>query len=133
MNTKTYKLANKKKFQVAYEYAGGKWHFRIGDFTLMTKCPGGKQTAERIAEILRKSWFRHGQVDGAARTAITALVNRDFRPLKEYRGAWDHNWSWKDNRNQATPEDSTVHMIEPAHRCEETPRQHAVVEVETAA
>jgi hypothetical protein len=107
---KQYKLANRKKFQVTYEYTGGKWSFRIGDFTLLTKCPGGKQTADAIAEILRNSWFRHGQIDGAARTAIGKLVTRGFRHLKDYHGPWDHNWSWSGKR-QETPAELTVRMV----------------------
>jgi hypothetical protein len=97
MNTlKTYKLANRKKFQVEYSYKSGKWHFKIGSYILMTRVPGGKENADRIAEILRKSWFRHGEIDGAARTAINSIVNANFKPLKNYRGKWDHNWSWSD-------------------------------------
>jgi len=132
MNTKIHKLANKKKFQVTYEYIGGKWSFRIGDFTLLTKCPGGKETADKIAEILRKSWFRHNEIDGAARNAITRLVNRDFTPLKDYRGPFDHNWSWSERKDQSSA-DPTVHMVEPEHRTVEAPRQHAVVAAEVEA
>ncbi len=107
---KTYKIANKKKFQVEFGFVGGRWNFRIGDFTLITKVPGGHKNAERIAEILRKSWFRHGQIDGAARTAINNIVNANFRPLKNYRGAFDHNWSWKDGQSPL-PEEPSVRMV----------------------
>ena len=111
---KQYKLANRKKFQVTYEYIGGKWSFRIGDFTLLTKCPGGKASADAIAEILRKSWFRCGHVDGAARTAISHIVTRNFKQLKDYRGAWDHNWSWSDRKGQnPVADEPTVRMVAP--------------------
>lgn len=111
-NKKTHKLANKKKFQVTFGFVGGKWNFRIGDFTLLTKVPGGKKSADRIAEILRKSWFRAGNVDGAARNAINRIVNVGQGQLKDYRGPWDHNWSWADGKSSV--EGHTVEMVPPS-------------------
>jgi len=114
MNKKAYKLANKKKFQVEYGFKGGKWNFRIGDFTLLTKVPGGKVNADRIAEILRKSWFRRQEIDGTARNAINKIVMGDFKALKDYSGKWDHNWSWKDGgRSTVDTSISTVKMVSP--------------------
>lgn len=111
MNTKTYKLANKKKFQVTYGFSSGKWNFRVGDFTLLTKVPSGREGADRIAEILRKSWFRATAVDGAARNAINRIVSKGVPQLKDYRGPWDHNWSWSDGKNHT--EGQTVNMVPP--------------------
>lgn len=109
MNTKTktnsnskrreYTLACKKKFQVRYEFKGGKWNFRIGDFTLMTKVASGKDGADRIAQLLRDSWFRSEKVDGTCRNAVNKIANANFKALKYYRGPFDHNFSWADRRS----------------------------------
>lgn len=114
MNTKTYKLANKKKFQVEYGFKGGKWTFRIGSFTLLTKVPGGKENADRISEILRKSWLRCGEIDGNARNAVNRIVNANFKALKDYKGKWDHGYSFENGgRSTMDPNISTVKMISP--------------------
>lgn len=114
MNTnKSYKLANKKKAQVTYGFTGGKWNFKIGNFTLMTKVPDGKENADRIADILRKSFLRCNEVDGTARLAINRIVSSEFKSLKDYRGAFDHNFSWTDNKNQ-TEGPVAVEMVPPA-------------------
>lgn len=94
-----YTLACKKKFAVRYGYKGGKWNFRIGDFTLLTKVASGREGADRIAHHLRESWFRHGSIDGTCRTAINKIANANFKALKDYVGPYDHNWSWKDRRS----------------------------------
>jgi hypothetical protein len=72
---KTYKIANRKKFQVEYGFVRGQWNFRIGSFTLITKVKGGHTVAEQIAEVMHKSWHRCGKIDGGCRTAINRLLN----------------------------------------------------------
>lgn len=128
MNTKTektkktgrgeYTLACKKKFQVRYGFSGGKWNFRIGNFTLLTKIPTGKQGADRIAHLLRDSWFRHEQIDGTARNAINKIVNANFKQLKDYRGPWDHNFSWSGKKfvtdTEVQPSAPIVELEQPA-------------------
>lgn len=112
MNTKTenkasikktgnreYTLACKKKFQVRYGYKGGKWNFRIGDFTLLTRVATGREGADRIAQLLRDSWFRSEKIDGACRAAVNKIANGDFKHLKDYQGKWDHNFSYGDRRS----------------------------------
>lgn len=81
---KTYKVANRKKYQVEYGFVRGQWNFRIGSFTLMTKVKGGREVADQIAEVLHKAWHRSQSIDGAARTTINKLLKvrtlKDFRP-----------------------------------------------------
>jgi len=71
---RTYKIANRKKFQVEFGYVGGKWNFRVGSFTLMTKVRGGKEVAHKIAEAMHKSWHRKGEIDGTCRNVINRLL-----------------------------------------------------------
>lgn len=79
----TYKIANKKKFQVTFGYKEGKWNFRIGSFVLMSKVPGGKSVAQQIAALLHKSWHRSDNIDIDCRTEINKLLG--VRTLVDHR------------------------------------------------
>ena len=87
---KIYKVGNRKKFQVEYGYVTGKWNFRVGSFTLITKVPGGRATADKIAEALHKSWHRTGKIDGACRLVINRLLGvrtvTDWQPPAFWTG-----------------------------------------------
>lgn len=126
-----YILACKKKFQVRYGFAGGKWNFRIGDFTLLTKVATGKQGADRIAELLRESWFRAEKIDGTCRNAINRIANANFKALKDYRGPWDHNFSWSDRRN--VTDTIVTHEVEITGEVTQAVQANSVIERELAA
>jgi hypothetical protein len=122
---KTYKIANRKKGQVEYgSRPGGVWEFKIGKYTKMTKVPGGKKVAERIAEALHKSWIRTAskvvtndleRIDATCRRVIDHLtaVRRlaDWKPTNDW-------WS------NATPDEPTVKMVTPANSSGETVPWH---------
>ncbi len=90
----TYKIANKKKFQVTVKYAAGKWHIQIGGFTWMGKVRGGKDVAMKIGEAMHKAWFRTANskqgshIDGTCRNVINNLLNvktlADWRPDRDW-------------------------------------------------
>lgn len=95
---KTYKIANKKKFSVEFGYVVSRWHFRIGDFTLIEKVPGGLKVSEKIAEALHKAWHRCGKIDGTCRTVINRLLNvRTLADWKPDRDWWSNAGNDGDN------------------------------------
>ena len=120
---KTYKIANRKKFQVEFgAQHGGKWHFRVGSFTLITKVRGGKSVADKIAEALHKSWHRHGEIDGTCRNIINRLLK--VRTLAD----WKPEIDWWSNQ---PGEKNVVIMVEPATRSDYEPSwRHPKVEAE---
>lgn len=72
---KTYKIANKKKAQVQYgAQHGGKWHFQVGRFTLITKVHGGRAVAQKIGEVLRKCFLVNSDLTAEARAEIQVLL-----------------------------------------------------------
>ena len=108
----TYKIANRKKHQVEFgAQRGGKWQFRIGSFTLLTKVGGGKEVAFKIAEALHKAWHRQETIDGTCRNVITRLLAvktlADWKPEQDW-------WS-----NQPGEEPAVI-MVEPKIRSKET-------------
>lgn len=99
---KTYKIANRKKFQVTYGYVAGKWQIQIGSFTLMTKVRGGKEVVAKIGEAMHKSWFRTADtkegshIDGTCRNVINKLLK--VRTLADY--VPDNDW-WSNAEGDA--------------------------------
>ena len=72
---KTYKIANKKKAQVKFgSQSGGRWHFQIGRFTLITKVRGGQPVAQKIGEILRACFLTNTDLTNEARAEIQTLL-----------------------------------------------------------
>jgi hypothetical protein len=97
MNTinaiKIYKIANKKKAQVHFgAQAGGKWHFAVGNFTIITKVRGGNVVARKIGEVLHASWLAHQTITDEAREQINKLLNvhnlKDYVPPAVERGCF---------------------------------------------
>ena len=84
MNTiKTYTIANKKKAQVQFgAQRGGKWTFRIGKFTFITKVCGGQPVAQKIGEILRACFLVNSDLTDLARTEIQAHLQ--IRTMADY-------------------------------------------------
>jgi hypothetical protein len=122
---RTYKIANRKKGQVEYgSRAGGLWEFKVGGYIKLTKVPGGKEVAERIAEAIHKSWLRTAgkpvsnasdRIDGTCRNVMERLIK--CRTLADYKPV---NASW-DNPNRPA-DGQTVLMVEPTkkHRSKDT-------------
>ena len=88
---KTYKIANKKKAQVQFgAHAGGKWYFRVGRFTLITKVRGGLPVAQMIGKILRSCFLVNDDLTDTGREQIQKLLQTrtlaDYVPTSVGRG-----------------------------------------------
>lgn len=52
-----------------------KWTFSNGSFTFITSCPGGRKTADKVANIVNGSLKRCNALDGLARANISKIIN----------------------------------------------------------
>jgi hypothetical protein len=59
-------------------FRSGKWIFKVGTFQLLTKCPGGRLTAAKVAKALAASYKRtksdENPLDGLGRFTINKIV-----------------------------------------------------------
>lgn len=118
---KTYFIAKRKKGQVEYGSAhGGKWTFRVGKYSKITKVAGGKPVADKIAEAFHKSWLRTDgkkvendceRIDAICRRVIDRLIK--VRTIAD----WKPDVDWWSNEPGDEP---SVKMITPVNRSEET-------------
>jgi hypothetical protein len=93
---KVHKIANKKKFQVEFGYSGGRWHFRVGNFTQIIPSRLGEKKAGKIAEVIRNSFLRtegrqvenpSHRLDGICRATINKIVG--VRTLADYEQGYE--------------------------------------------
>lgn len=75
MKTKTYETE-----WVSYTYNPiyRKWQFVVGDYKMLTDCPGGNITASKVANVINGSLKRtkkpEAPVDGLARKNIATIL-----------------------------------------------------------
>lgn len=73
---------------VRYSYfpQSRKWKFIFGNNTYFTECPGGKRTADIVANKLNGAAKRthNMRVDGIARNAINVVL-KEYKPQPEER------------------------------------------------
>lgn len=117
---KEYNTAKKKKGNVSFGAAhGARWIFRAADkesgaWEKIMKVRGGRDVAERVADVISKSWLRTAgkglksfeRIDGKARRQIDVLCQ--VRTLKDYDG----NPEWWSNEVPQTGQE-TVKMVSP--------------------
>lgn len=65
--------------KVTYGHTGRRWVFQVGSYVLITAAPGGRPTADRIADILSKGVVlnkesKQDAITGSARTAISKMT-----------------------------------------------------------
>lgn len=61
---------------VSYGFATGtrKWEFTVGKETLITPCPGGQETARKVARVINGSIKRAKRIDNLCRSNVSKLV-----------------------------------------------------------
>jgi hypothetical protein len=113
---KEYNTAKKQKGNVTFGAAhGARWNFRISDkesgaWTKIMRVPGGKEIAERIAEVISKSWKRTAgkKMDSAARLDARARRQIDHLTGLQTLADWKGEPEWWSNDCTA---ESAVNMI----------------------
>lgn len=147
---KEYNTAKKKKGNVTFgSIHGGRWSFRCSDKEsgsiekLMT-VPGGRDVAEKIAEVISKSWLRTAgkklesaeRIDARARKQIDHLTH--LRTLADWKG--EPEW-WSNSAgaepiinmiyiNQQKPVEQPAGISAEDLHVTVTPEQAPVVEAE---
>lgn len=71
MKVKSY---TKNGVTYTYDPKYRKWTFVMGTHTLIQSCPGGSETAHKVANIVSGSVNRIGSIDGMARSNISRLT-----------------------------------------------------------
>jgi len=118
---KEYNTAKKQKGNVSFGAENGhRWNFRIADkesgaWTKIMKVPGGKAIAERIAEVISKSWTRTAgkkleapdRLDGRARRQIDHLIK--LRTIADWTGEPE----WWSNDPTSEPAVAMVYVNQP--------------------
>ncbi len=67
------------KNQVTYRFEPKfrKWAFKVAAptrFTFISECPGGAETADKIANLVSGSFTKHNELRGPARANINRVV-----------------------------------------------------------
>ena len=68
---KQYSIGN---IQYGFSLQSRKWEFKSGNFTFLCTCPKGKETADKVANVVNGAMKRSGEMDGLARANVKSLT-----------------------------------------------------------